>query len=155
MDILIVAAGRLREGPETALTRDYLARANSAGRRLGLAFKLIEIEAKPPGDMRREAAETLKATPEGAVRALLDERGECLGSRALAEKLAAWRDQGRPALAFWIGGADGAAQTLKDQADLKLAFGRATWPHRLVRAMLAEQLYRASTILGQSPYHRD
>lgn len=137
------------------LARDYLERANGFGRKLGLAFKLIEIESKPPGDMRREAAETLKATPDGAVCILLDERGESLGSRALADKVAGWRDQGRAALAFWIGGAEGAAQGLMDQAEMKLAFGRATWPHRLVRAMLAEQLYRASTILGHSPYHRD
>lgn len=155
MDVLIVAAGRLRDCPEAALAQDYLERANGFGRKLGLAFKLIEIEAKPPGDMRREAGEILKATPDGAVGVLLDERGESLGSRALTDKIAAWRDQGRSALAFWIGGADGAAQGLKDQADMTLAFGRATWPHRLVRAMLAEQLYRASTILGHSPYHRD
>jgi 23S rRNA (pseudouridine1915-N3)-methyltransferase len=155
VDVLIVAAGRLSACPEVALTRDYLNRANGLGRTLGLRFKLIEIEAKPPGDMRREAAEILKATPDGAVSVLLDERGESLGSRALTEKIAGWRDQGRGALAFWIGGADGASQSLKDQADMKLAFGQATWPHRLVRAMLAEQLYRASTILGHSPYHRD
>jgi len=155
MDVLIVAAGRLRDGPEVELVRDYLERANGFGRKMALSFSLIEIESKPPGDARKEASETLRATPDGAVRVLLDERGEQLGSRQLADRIAGWRDQGRPALACWIGGADGASQTLKDQADLKLAFGRATWPHRLVRAMLAEQLYRVSTILGHSPYHRD
>ncbi|MGE3141769.1 MAG: 23S rRNA (pseudouridine(1915)-N(3))-methyltransferase RlmH [Hyphomonadaceae bacterium] len=155
MKILIIAVGKLRDGPEAALVADYLARANAGARRLGLSFELAEIDARPPSDPRKEAQAILKATPDECVKVLMDERGQDIPSRQWAEKIAAWRDQGRPAAAFWIGGADGAAQGLKDQADLKLAFGRATWPHKLARVLLAEQLYRASTILSHSPYHRD
>lgn len=156
MRLLIVAVGKLKGGPEAALVDDYIARANASGRQIALApVEVIEVEARTPSDPRKEGVGVLKATPDDCVKVLLDERGAELSSRQLAQKLEAWRDQGRPCVTFWIGGADGAAQTLKDQADEKLAFGRQTWPHRLVRAMLAEQLYRASTILGQSPYHRD
>ena len=135
---------------------DYLQRANAAGKRLGLSpIDLIEVESKPPGDARKEAAALFQATPDDSVTVLLDERGADLSSRQMAEKLATWRDQGRPCVSFWIGGADGAAQSVKDQADEKLALGRQTWPHRLVRVMLSEQIYRASMILGHTPYHRD
>ena len=154
MKVLILAVGRLRAGAEAQLTADYVARANAAARRLGLQFDVAEIDARAAGT-RKEAEALLRATPEAAAKILLDERGQDLSSRQLAQRLAAWRDQGKACAAFWIGGAEGASQALKDQADLKLAFGRQTWPHRLVRAMLAEQLYRASTILAETPYHRD
>ena len=156
MRILIGAIGRVRGGPEQAMAQDYVERAQTAGRQIGLApIDLIEVESRPPGDARKEAEALFKATPDRARTVLLDERGENWSSRHLAEAIARWRDEGAPALVFWIGGADGASQTLKDQADLKLAFGRATWPHRLVRAMLAEQVYRAVMILCATPYHRD
>lgn len=138
------------------MAADYIARAQAQGRMLGFpAVTLTEVEGRPAGDPRREAEAVLRATPDDGKRVLLDERGADLGSRKFAEKLARWRDEGAPALSFWIGGADGAAQTLKDQADEKIAFGRWTWPHRLVRVMAAEQIYRAVTILSDSPYHRD
>lgn len=156
MRLLIAAVGRLRTGPEVELTADYLRRAEAAGRSVGLApVDLAEVESRPPGDARKEAEALLRATPDRARTVLLDERGETWSSRQLAEAIGRWRDEGAPAVAFWIGGADGAAQTLKDQVGTKLAFGRATWPHRLVRAMLAEQVYRAVTILCANPYHRD
>lgn len=156
MRLVIAAVGKLRSGPEIELVRDYVARANAAGRQLALTpVEHIEVESKPPGDMRREAAALLAATPEKSKTVLLDERGENWTSRQLAEALAKWRDDGVNCVAFWIGGADGSAQGLKDQADVKIAFGRATWPHKLVRAMLAEQVYRALMILGSTPYHRD
>jgi 23S rRNA (pseudouridine1915-N3)-methyltransferase len=141
----------LRAGPEAELVDDYVARANATARKLSLQFEVIEIDARSD----QEASAVLRATPDGAAKILLDERGTELSSRQLAQRLAAWRDQGRTSTAFWIGGADGAPQALKDEADLALAFGRQTWPHKLVRAMLAEQLYRASTILAETPYHRD
>lgn len=153
---MIAAVGRLRSGPERDLAQDYAARAGAAGRGVGLGpVEIVEVESRPPGDSRKEAAALLKATPDGARTILLDERGENWSSRELADRLGRWRDEGVPAAAFWIGGADGAAQTLKDQAALKLAFGRQTWPHRLVRAMICEQVYRAVMILGPNPYHRD
>lgn len=118
-------------------------------------LEILELEAKAPGDLSREAAALREAVPAGAKRVLLDERGQAWTSRALAERLARWRDEGAPAVVFWIGGADGADPALRADADAMLAFGPQTWPHRLVRAMLAEQLYRAVTILAGSPYHRD
>jgi 23S rRNA (pseudouridine1915-N3)-methyltransferase len=154
--ILIVAVGRLRGGPEAELARDYVARAEAAGRSLGFrSVELIEVEGKPAGAPRTEAAALFRATPDEARTVLLDERGAEWASRQLAERLAKWRDDGAPAAAFWIGGADGAAQSVKDQAEHKLAFGRQTWPHRLVRVMISEQIYRAVTILSGNPYHRD
>lgn len=156
MRIVIAAVGRLRDGPEAALAADYVARASAQGRTLGFkGVDLVEVEGKPPGDTRAEAAALHRATPDGARKVLLDERGAEWASRQLAEKLARWRDDGLSAATFWIGGADGAAQSLKDQADEKLAFGRQTWPHKLVRVMAAEQVYRAITILANTPYHRD
>jgi len=154
--ILIAAVGRLRGGPEADLTADYLARAAAAGRSLGFqAVDLVEVEAKPSGDARAEAASLYRATPDDARKILLDERGAEWTSRQLAEKLARWRDDGHAHACFWIGGADGVAQSVKDQADEKLALGRQTWPHRLVRVMISEQIYRAVTILSGNPYHRD
>ena len=84
----------------------------------------------------------------------LDERGQMLSSPELAQRIADWRDAGRQDLAFVIGGADGLVPALRDRADLALSFGRLVWPHMLVRVMLAEQIYRAATILSGSPYHR-
>ena len=156
MRLLIAAVGRLRDAPEAALAADYMARAANAGRQLGFkSVDLIEVEAKPPGDPRAEASALFRATPDEARKILLDERGAEWTSRQLAEKLARWRDDGVPSATFWIGGADGVSQSVKDNADEKLAFGRQTWPHRLVRVMIAEQVYRALTILCGNPYHRD
>jgi 23S rRNA (pseudouridine1915-N3)-methyltransferase len=154
--ILIAAIGRVKAGPAAELSADYIARAAAAGRSLGFkGIELIQLEAKPSGDERLEARELFKATPDGARKILLDERGAEWTSRQLAEKLARWRDSGLKHAVFWIGGTDGSAQSVKDQADDKLAFGRQTWPHRLVRVMISEQIYRAVTILSGNPYHRD
>ncbi|MGQ0531939.1 MAG: 23S rRNA (pseudouridine(1915)-N(3))-methyltransferase RlmH [Caulobacteraceae bacterium] len=154
--MIIAAVGRLRDRPEAAMTADYLARAAQAGRQIGLkAFDLIEVEGKPPGDMRAEGAALFRATQDDARKILLDERGAEWTSRQLAEKLARWRDHGVACATFWIGGADGVSQGVKDNADEKLALGRQTWPHRLVRVMISEQVYRAVTILCATPYHRD
>lgn len=156
MRLLIAAVGRLRDGPEAALTADYVARAASAGRQIGFkSVEIVEVEGKPPGDMRAEASALHRATPDDARKILCDERGGEWTSRQLAEKLARWRDDGQTCTTFWIGGADGTSQSIKDNADEKLAFGRQTWPHKLVRVMLAEQVYRALMILCGTPYHRD
>jgi 23S rRNA (pseudouridine1915-N3)-methyltransferase len=154
--VIIAAVGRLRDSPEAAMTADYLGRAAQAGRQIGFkGFDLVEVEGKPTGDPRAEGAALFRATPDGARKVLLDERGAEWTSRQLAEKLARWRDDGVAHTTFWIGGADGVAQGVKDNADEKLAFGRQTWPHRLVRVMICEQVYRAVTILCATPYHRD
>lgn len=156
MRLLIVAVGRLRDAPEAAITADYITRAANAGRQIGFkSVDIVEVEGKPASDSRTEAQAIFRATPDDARKILLDERGAEWASRQFAEKLARWRDDGVPSVTFWIGGADGVSQSVKDNADEKLAFGRQTWPHRLVRAMIAEQIYRALTILCGTPYHRD
>ena len=156
MRLQIVSVGRLRDAPEAALAADYIARAANSGRQIGFkSVELIEVEGKPPGEARAEASALYRATPDLARKILLDERGAEWTSRQLAEKLARWRDDGLACATFWIGGADGVSQSVKDNADEKLAFGRQTWPHRLVRVMIAEQVYRALTILCGTPYHRD
>ena len=154
MQLTIVAAGRLRAGPERALVDDYLARADKAGRGVGL-FPVAETEIEPKGgDLSARTDALLAAAPEGALIAVLDERGRALASDAFAAKLADLRDGGARRMAFVIGEADGLHESARSRADLVLAFGPQTWPHKLVRVMLAEQLYRAVAILAGSPYHR-
>ena len=146
--------GRLRAGPEKLLIDDYLQRFDRTGRALGLGpVSVIEVEDKKGGGMAAEALLLARAVPEGAVIWLLDERGDQMGSPAFASRLATWRDAGRD-LAFIIGGADGIDPGLRVRADAALSFGPMVWPHMLVRVMLAEQLYRAASILAGAPYHR-
>ena len=154
MKLTIVAVGRLRGGSEAALISDYLDRYAKAGRPLGLgAVSLVEVEDKKGGGMAAEAALLARAIPDGAALVVLDERGEMLTSPGFADKLAGWRDQARD-VCFVIGGADGIDPALRARADLAISFGRMVWPHMLARVMLSEQIYRAATILGGSPYHR-
>lgn len=154
--VVVAAVGRLRaDAPERRLVDDYAARFDRTGRPLGLGpFGVTEVEAKGAGGPGAEAQLLARAVPDGAALAVLDERGRMLGSPDLADMLAGWRDSGRGAAAFVIGGADGVDAALRDRADLVLSFGPMVWPHALVRAMLAEQLYRAATILAGTPYHR-
>ncbi|WP_199259198.1 23S rRNA (pseudouridine(1915)-N(3))-methyltransferase RlmH [Paracoccus binzhouensis] len=155
MRMVIAAVGRLRQGPEAKLIADYLDRHAKAGRSLGLPpVTLAEVEDRRGGGMAAEAPLLLKAIPEGAATVVLDERGQMLSSPELAARIAGWRDQARD-VAFVIGGADGIDPALRDRADLAISFGRMVWPHMLVRVMLAEQIYRATTILAGSPYHRE
>ncbi|MEQ9258749.1 MAG: 23S rRNA (pseudouridine(1915)-N(3))-methyltransferase RlmH [Roseovarius sp.] len=155
MRLAICAVGRLRAGPERALIDDYLTRFDKAGRQLGLGpASVVEVEDRKGGGMEAEAALLEKALPAGAVTVALDERGSLLTSPQFADHMARWRDDGRADLAFLIGGADGLAPALRDAADLRLSFGKMVWPHMLARVMLAEQVYRAASILAGSPYHR-
>ncbi len=159
MRILIAAIGRLKQGPERELAERYRKRAADAGRKLGLqGFDLIEVrESRADNAARRMLEESIAVAnlvPERAVRVVLDERGENLGSSDFAGHFPAWQQAGRPAAVFIIGGADGLAPSLKEQAELSVSFGAATWPHQLTRIMLLEQLYRAVTILAGHPYHR-
>lgn len=158
MRIIVAAIGRMK-GPEAELAERYLKRANQAGRALGWkAVEVVEIrESKADEAMKRMLEESIalaNVIPQGAAVALLDEKGDALGSEALATELAAWRGNNVPAVVFMIGGADGLAASLRDKAQLRLSFGKATWPHQMVRVMLLEQLYRATTILSGHPYHR-
>ena len=154
MKISIVAIGRLPRSPETELVKLYAERATNAGRALGLGpLEVIEVESRKPG----KAAEALALQPHLADAHVIacDEHGTARPSRAFAEEIATLRDRGVRRLVLVIGGADGLDPELLAAANGKLAFGPQTWPHALARAMLAEQVYRAVTILAGSPYHRD
>ena len=135
----IVARGRIGRSPEAELVDRYL-------KRIAWPTRLTELpdrggrEPEPPAQARR---------------ILLDEKGEVLPSVAFAERLGRWRDDGVREARFLIGAADGFSDAERAGADLLLSFGRATWPHLLARAMLAEQLFRATAILANHPYHRE
>ena len=155
MRVSVCAVGRLRAGPERVLTDDYYERFDRTGRPLGLGPVLEhEVEDKKGGGMVAEADLLGRAVPAGAVLVTLDERGRVMSSPDFAGMLARWRDAGRQDLAFVIGGADGIDPALRTKAEASVSFGAMVWPHMLVRVMLAEQLYRAATILAGGPYHR-
>jgi 23S rRNA (pseudouridine1915-N3)-methyltransferase len=160
MRVVLLAIGRMKKGPETELAERYVKRAKQAGRQIGLRdIEIIEIRESRAADagkrMVEESIALANVIPEGAVTVMLDERGDSLGSADFADHIRKWRDAGVPAAVFIIGGPDGLAQSLRDKAKLKLAFGAATWPHQMVRIMLLEQVYRAITILSGHPYHRE
>ena len=152
MRVTIVAVGRERGGPTRELFETYRARCP-------WPIRLIDVAPRTAGSLERRSAEEaeriLRAIPQGAAVVALDEQGELLNSQGFAARIAAWRDEGRSELAFLIGGPNGLPPTVHARADLALAFGRMTWPHLLVRVMLAEQLYRAASILAGHPYHRE
>ena len=135
----IIARGKIGRSPEAELVERYL-------KRVSWPTKLTELPESggrvPPG-------------PDNSITVLLDEKGEALGSVAFAKKLETWRDDGTREARFLIGGADGFGDAERAEADLLLAFGKATWPHLLALAMLAEQLFRATSILANHPYHRE
>jgi 23S rRNA (pseudouridine1915-N3)-methyltransferase len=159
MRVVVAAVGRLKQGPERELAERYRKRAAEAGRSAGLsAVDVIEIKESRAADAARRMVEESIAIanviPERAATALLDARGETISSAAFAGRLQEWRQQNKPAVVFIIGAADGLAPSLREKASIAIAFGTATWPHKLVRVMLLEQLYRAVTILSGHPYHR-
>lgn len=155
MRLHLCAVGRLRGGPERDLIDDYRKRFDRTGRGLGLG-PLVEheVEDRKIHGMAAEAELLSRSVPSGAVLVTLDERGEMPTSPEFARMLANWRDGGRQDVAFVIGGADGIDPSLRSRADASISFGRMVWPHILVRVMLAEQLYRAASILAGLPYHR-
>ncbi|WP_026988535.1 23S rRNA (pseudouridine(1915)-N(3))-methyltransferase RlmH [Fodinicurvata fenggangensis] len=156
MQITILAVGRFRSGPQRALYEDYAARLKK-GTLLG-PLKLQEVEEKrnlEPARLKAREGELLdRALPEGARCIALDERGDNLDSAQLAGLLGQWREEGLRETVFLIGGADGLSPELRQRADRVLSFGRMTWPHLLVRGLLAEQVFRANAILSGHPYHR-
>jgi len=135
----LIVRGKIGKSPEAELVDRYLERIN-------WPVKVTELPDRggtvPPPDGK-------------AVTVVLDEKGKPLSSTDFAARLEGWRDQGRREVRFLIGAADGHERTTRDEADLLLSFGPATWPHMMARAMLAEQLYRAISILSNHPYHRD
>ncbi len=156
MRVHVIAVGRLRAGPQKTLIDDYLTRFDRTGRALGLGpVSVTEVDDRKGGGMAGEAVLLRRAVPDGAMIVALDERGRAESSPEFASRLAGWRDQGRSDLAILIGGADGIDPALRAEAGFALSFGRMVWPHMLVRVMLAEQLYRAASILAGAPYHRE
>jgi 23S rRNA (pseudouridine1915-N3)-methyltransferase len=139
MKLHIIARGKIGRGPEAELVERYL-------KRLSWPSQLTELP---------ESGGRFPPAAENGVTILLDEKGEALGSAEFARRLERWRDEGRREARFLIGGADGFGDSDRASADLLLSFGRATWPHLLARAMLAEQLWRATSILANHPYHRE
>lgn len=159
MRIGLFAVGRLKAGPEKDLAARYLDRFAKSGPAVGLELRkvaeVVESRASNPETRKREEAALLdKAVPSDAVLLLLDERGKAVGSEDFAELLGRWRDAGKRDLMIAIGGADGLDPALHERADSVLCLGKMTWPHQLVRILIAEQLYRAVTILSGHPYHR-
>ena len=152
MRLLIVAVGRLKTGPLADLQSHYAGRLTWP-----LAIKEVEERRALPADAKkaREGELLLAPLPKDAVLVALDEHCKSLASKAFAERLARWREDGVKTLAFAIGGADGLAQPVIQRAALTLSLGAMTWPHLLVRGLLLEQLYRAQQILAGHPYHRE
>ena len=154
MRITVVAVGRLGKGttrPEAALWQSFSGRLSWP-----VSLKEVVAKGKPPANelAPREAEVLRRAIPQGATVVALDAGSRCLDSRAFAKRLAGWRDGGVRDLAFLIGGAEGLDTGLLADVDLVLSLGAMTWPHLLVRGMLAEQIFRAQTILDGHPYHR-
>lgn len=158
MKIAIVAIGRLKRGPEREIAERLLSRAATAAKQFGIVFDTREIaESRAATAEQRadqEAAAILATISDKTVLVALDERGKTIDSRAFAGHVEKWRGDGVADVVFTIGGADGHGAALLKRANLRLAFGAMTWPHQLVRLMLAEQLYRSITILLGHPYHR-
>ncbi len=148
----------MKAGPERTLSEDYLARCQTLGRALGISVALKEFaESKAPqaaGRMAEERKAFAAHQPQRGFTIVLDERGKPMGSEGFAGFLRRHLDQSTPDLVFLIGGPDGHAEESRAAAGLLLSFGPMTWPHRLVRVMLLEQIYRAQTIMVNHPYHR-
>jgi len=149
--LTIAAVGRIKGDPAADVFATY-------AERLPWPLSVNEIEIKDkraPGERKTEEGKRLiAALPVGAVVVALDPKGKMLSTEAVADRLRSWRDGGIKDLAFVLGGADGLSEAVRERATLLLSLGPMTWPHLLARAMLAEQLYRASAILAGHPYHR-
>ena len=159
MRVVVIAIGRLKQGPERELAERYRERFDDIGRKLGFrGLEIHEVAESRARDtatrMAEEAAAISALIPEKYLLVALDERGENVDSAAFARHLGRWRDQSVANTIFTIGGADGLSPDLQRKAKLRIAFGSATWPHQMVRVMLLEQIYRAATILAGHPYHR-
>ncbi len=153
MQITIAAIGRLKKNtPEDTLIQDYLKKT-----KWPVAIKEFEEKKTLTVEQLKEAESTLllSSIPQGGKIIALDERGKTPSSREFAELIGKWLDEGVQSISFLIGGANGHAEKLREKADYKLSFGRMTLPHMLARVVLAEQIYRAKTILDGHPYHKD
>src|SRR6478609_7522141 len=159
MRLLVIAIGRLKQGPERDLAERYRERFLDTCRKLGLRgldiHEIPESRARDAATRMAEEGRAIEALiPDKAILVAMDERGKNLDSETFAGHLGRWRDDGVGDAVFVIGGADGLSPELRRRVKLAVAFGAATWPHQLVRVLLLEQLYRAATILSGHPYHR-
>lgn len=149
----------MKSGPERDLVARYLDRARGVGKNLSLAGFVVSEHPESrasSADARKkeEARNILGALEDKSILVALDERGKTRSSEAFANAIRDWRDAGRAELVLVIGGADGLDKSVRERADLTLSFSPMTWPHQIVRILVAEQLYRATTILSAHPYHR-
>ena len=159
MRVGLFAVGRLKAGPEKDLAARYLDRFSKAGPAIGLELSRVtevpESRASSAETRKREEAVLLeKSLPDASLLILLDERGKALDSEGFASLISSFRDSGKRDMVLAIGGADGLDPSLHGNADAVICLGKMTWPHQLVRILIAEQLYRAVTILSGHPYHR-
>ncbi|MBB4003502.1 23S rRNA (pseudouridine(1915)-N(3))-methyltransferase RlmH [Aurantimonas endophytica] len=159
MRLTIAAVGRMKAGPERELADRYFDRLKKAGPPLGLDYQGLfehpESRLATTPERKRDEAQRLAASlPEGAARIVLDETGRLMSSQDFADAIAGFRDGGQRDLGLLIGGPDGHDESLRGSASLVLSLGRMTFPHQIARILLAEQLYRAVTILAGHPYHR-
>jgi 23S rRNA (pseudouridine1915-N3)-methyltransferase len=158
MRLSIVAVGRLKNGPERELVDRYAKRIEGMGRSLGFAgpdlVEVPESRARREDDRRSEEAAAILERAGSTVLVVLDERGKSPSSDTFAERLRGWRDEGRAGVTCVIGGPDGLDPAIRRRADWVISFGGLTMPHQIVRALVAEQLYRVLTILAGHPYHR-
>ncbi|MCB1476024.1 MAG: 23S rRNA (pseudouridine(1915)-N(3))-methyltransferase RlmH [Rhodobiaceae bacterium] len=160
MKISVLSVGRIGSGPEATLCEDYARRAAPLLRTLGMRGPdLAEMrESRRDNSTQRrdeEAEALLRRIPDGATIIALDEGGKQLASREFAGLIETAAAAGTAEIAFVIGGPDGHGDAVMKRANRTIAFGAMTWPHKLVRAALCEQIYRAATILAGHPYHRD
>lgn len=153
MKLTILAVGRIKRSPERELLADYLERATKTGTPLGFR-KIEEVELESGGGLHKEGERILAKLPKEALIIRLDERGKTMRSEAFAHLLQTNRDEGQN-ICFLIGGADGYADAVKTRVTQTMSLGDLTWPHKLARVMLAEQIYRAISILAGTPYHKD
>lgn len=159
MRLSVIAVGRLKPGPEKLLAGDYLTRAQGMGKKLGIqriaVTEFAESQASSAEARTAEEARLVAAAlPERAFTVVLDERGKTMTSESFSALMKRHLDSGTPDMSFVIGGPDGHAPATRDAAGLLLSFGAMTWPHRLVRVLLFEQIYRAVTLMAGHPYHR-
>lgn len=157
MKISIYAIGKYKKDlPEMDLCLDYLKRAEVMGRAFGVTgCEIREFDTKlKDANPKKESELILAAISDGAYLICLDERGKNLGSEEFAENIEKLKDNGVKEIIFAIGGAEGHSQEFKSRADLQLSFGKMTWPHKLVRAMAGEQIYRSVSIIAKTPYHK-
>ena len=152
MKITVAAIGKFKTSPEREIFTSYI-------KRIPWQFELKELEAKKALSSEQlksaEAALLFSAVPKNSRIIALDERGKNISSLELAGLISTWQGEGTSSVAFIIGGADGLSDDVRRKADFTLSFGKLTWPHMLVRSMLAEQVYRAYSIISGHPYHRE